>query len=276
MISLPRNSFAEAVSQLARTGATGIGLWEGKLEPGRDAESAAALVEAGLNATLCYAARCGSILPSARFGDPPEPEARIALICRSIERLARFNPVAVMVSPGSAGHRSDAEAYDVIVAGLRRIAEHAQRYGVRVAVEPVRASADGAIASFGRALAVLDEVGAPNVGVALDIWQTWDDPQLFDLIADHADRVFGVQVNDWRNPTRMRDDRVLPGEGIAGVAKIIAALISAGYTGWYDLEVMSDETLEDSLWRQPHLDLLERAAQRFDSVWHEAVALAGA
>jgi len=272
-LSVPRNSFAEDVDQISATGGTGIGLWEGKLPPGQDEASVAALAGAGLTATLCLP-QVWSIMPNVRFNDPPDPADRVELICRSVERLAAFSPVAVMVTPGAAGERPDDEAYGIIVSGLRRITERAEKVGVRVALEPIRASSDGFIESFGRALRVLDDVGLDGLGVALDIWHTWDDPELLSLIAARADAILGVQLNDWRDPTRVRSDRVLPGDGVAGVPGILAALIRAGYTGWYELEVMSDESLDDSLWGIPHRELLQRAADRFQSVWRDAVALA--
>lgn len=274
VLSVPRNSFADDVAQISATGATGIGLWEGKLPPGRDDASAAALAGAGLTATLCLP-RVWSIMPNTRFNDPPDPADRVELICRSVERFAAFGPVAVMVTPGDAAGRPDAEAYDIIVSGLRRITENAAKVGVPVALEPIRASNDGFIESFGRALRVLDDVGLDGLGIALDVWHTWDDPDLLPLIGGHADAILGVQVNDWRDPTRARSDRVLPGEGVADVPGIVAALIRAGYKGWYELEVMSDETLDGSLWAIPHERLLERAAERFEAVWREALARVG-
>jgi len=269
-LSLPRNSFAEDVAQISATGGAGVGLWEGKLPPGRDEDSVSRLAEAGLTATLCLPG-VWSILPNIRFSDPPDPDDRVELICRSVERLAAFTPVAVMVTPGGPTDRSDADTYDIIVSGLRRITEAAGKIGVRVALEPIRKSSDGFVESFGRALQVIDDVGLDGLGIALDIWHTWDDPELLPNIAAHTGAIYGVQLNDWREPTRVRSDRVLPGDGVADVPRILAALVRAGYTGWYELEVMSDESLDGSLWSVPHEELLRTAAQRFDAVWHAAL-----
>ena len=76
---------------------------------------------------------------------------------------------------------------------------------------------------------------------------------LLDEIAAHAHRFAGVHVNDWREPTRGWADRVLPGDGVADVPAILAALDAAGWDGYYDLEIFSDNgafgtAYPDSLW----------------------------
>jgi sugar phosphate isomerase/epimerase len=45
---------------------------------------------------------------------------------------------------------------------------------------------------------------------------------------------------DRRNPTQGWADRVLPGDGTLDLPGMLRALEAAGYNGWYDLEVLSD------------------------------------
>jgi len=58
----------------------------------------------------------------------------------------------------------------------------------------------------------------------------------------------------------------------------MASLIEAGYDGWWELEVFSDDgtfgnDFPDSLWKFPHQELLARAKAAFDDVWAEALSI---
>src|SRR5262249_53777497 len=87
-----------------------------------------------------------------------------------------------------------------------------------------------------------------------------------DEIAEHADRFVGVHVADWREPTRSWCDRVLPGTGAAGLPALLAAVEAAGWNGFYDVEIFSDngafgDAWPDSLWDVPADELARRAQE---------------
>jgi len=83
-----------------------------------------------------------------------------------------------------------------------------------------------------------------------------------------------VHVNDHRDPTRSWVDRALPGEGDGGVAAILGALERAGWRGYYDLEIFSDDgtfgsAFPDSLWALDPLELARRGRESFARCWEE-------
>jgi sugar phosphate isomerase/epimerase len=276
-LTTPRNTFADDVEQLARTGAQGIGLWEAKLPPGDDAGTRARLARHGLAATLCVPA-LWTILPSRLAPEPADPARRLELICASLRRLAGFGPVAYLVTGGARGDRSPAAALDLVARNLAVIADAAAEVGGMVGLEPIRVGAGSVgpvVNTLAESVALLESVKRPNVGIIFDVWHLWDEPDRDRLIRAHADRIVGVQVNDWREPTRGWCDRALPGEGRADVAGIVAALLRSGYRGWYDLEIFSDDgrygtAYPDSLWSLPHEELLARARGAFDRTWRQA------
>ena len=54
----------------------------------------------------------------------------------------------------------------------------------------------------------------------------------------------------------------------AATTPIVAALLQAGYKGWYDFEVFSDDgrwgnDFPDSLWKLPHEEFVTRGARAF-------------
>jgi sugar phosphate isomerase/epimerase len=83
-----------------------------------------------------------------------------------------------------------------------------------------------------------------------------------------------VHVSDWREPTRGWADRALPGDGGAGVPAILGALERAGWDGFYDLEIFSDNgtfgaAYPDSLWDVEPDELVRRGRESFIQCWDE-------
>ena len=113
------------------------------------------------------------------------------------------------------------------------------------------------------------------------MWHLWNTPDLFDEIDRHAHRLVGVHVNDLRDPTRGWADRVLPGGGVAGVPAILGALEGAGWEGYYDLEIFSDNgafgaAYPDSLWDVGPAELAHRGRESFRRCWEDRRVAAGA
>ena len=261
-------SFGEELAAYREAGADGIGLLEFKLPEG---DVLGKLRASGLVATNCLPA-AGSILPSPLIPGPEEPAARMASICESLHRLAELEPTSVFFLTGPGPERRDE-----VVAGVRRIAEEADRAGVRAVLEPIHPSqADvlSFISSLDEAVALLDKAEADLVGLLFDTWQLWDSPGLGEQIRRHAGRIGGVHVGDRREPTRGHFDRALPGDGVIPLGSVIRMLDEAGYDGYYDVEIFSDNGIfgdhhPDSLWDLEPREAARRAVDSFMRVWEE-------
>jgi len=261
--------FADDVCVYAAAGLDGIGIWETKLGDGPDDEAVALLRESGLGSATAVPA-VPSILPLPLLAGPDDPRERIDSILRSLHRLAPFDPAAVLCVTGP-GDRAAA------LRGLREVVAEAERLGLRVALEPFQREGleNWSIPStLGDAAAVVEEIGSPALGIQFDVWHLWNTPELFDEIERHAPLVAGVHVNDWREPTRGWADRVLPGDGVAPVAAILGALDRAGWDGFYDIEIFSDNgtfgvAYPDSLWDVDGAELVGRGRQQLLECWVE-------
>jgi sugar phosphate isomerase/epimerase len=200
---------------------------------------------------------------------PTDPQERVDAICASVHRLANFRPSGIVCLTGPGGDR------DTVVAGLRTIGEEAQRVGVRIGLEPINRVGGEHwtfISSLGEAVELLEEVDHPALGIQFDTWHVWNTPNVLDEIAQHADRFVGVHVADWREPTRKWADRVLPGDGVGDLPALIGAIDAAGWDGYYDVEIFSDngsfgDAWPDSLWDVPAEELAVRAKGAFERVW---------
>jgi sugar phosphate isomerase/epimerase len=259
-------SFAADVRAYAAAGADGIGIWELKLED--DDAALEALEESGLGRASAVPA-IPSILPLPLMEGPADPHERIEAICASMHRLAKFRPSGVVCLTGPGDDR------DTVVAGLRTIGDEAERAGVRVGLEPIN-SVGGEdwtmISSLADAVALLDDADHPALGIQFDTWHVWNTPNVLDEIAEHVDRFVGVHLADWREPTRKWADRVLPGDGVGDLPRLLGALEAAGWDGYYDVEIFSDngafgDAWPDSLWDVPPEELARRAKESFERVW---------
>ena len=246
-----------------QAGATGVGIWELKLGEG----SLEAFEASGLESTNAVPAVAS--IGRWPIGGPDDPGERVAAFCASLRRLAPFRPSAVVLLTGVAERR-------VIVDGLRAIAAEARALGLTIALEPYsrfEGERWSIVHTIRDAVALIDEAGvAEDVGVMFDVWHLWDDPVVEDDIAAHIDRIAGVHVCDWREPPRGFADRVLPGAGAAGVPRLLGALERAGWDGFYDLEIFSDNgafgsAYPDSLWDVPSDELVRRGREAFLACW---------
>ena len=191
------------------------------------------------------------------------------MVCASVRRLARFEPVTLLFLTGPAGDRDPAEARRAVVEGLREVAGTARELGVQTALEPIHASARDdftIVTTIPEAVELVEEVGE-GMGVIFDTWHLWDTPDVLDHIRAEAHRFPAVHVNDWRADTRGWDDRALPGDGIMDLPAMLGALEAGGFDGWYDLEIFSSETYPDSLLKLPPDEMVRRAKAGFLAAW---------
>ena len=263
-------SFADDVRTYAEGGLDAIGIWELKLGDGPDDEALESFRASGLGAASAVPA-VPSILPLPLLPGPDDPRERIDSILRSLERLAPFAPTAVVCLTGPGGDRA------TVVAGMQEIGAAAERLGLRMALEPFQREGSESwspVNTLGEAADLIDEVGSPALGIQFDIWHLWNTPDLLDDIERFAGRFAGVHVNDWRAPTRGWADRVLPGDGVADVPTILGALDRAGWEGYFDLEIFSDNgsfgsAYPDSLWDVDPAELVRRSKESFIACWNE-------
>jgi sugar phosphate isomerase/epimerase len=200
---------------------------------------------------------------------PTDPEERIEAICASAQRLAKLGAPAIVCLTGPGDDR------DTIVEGLRTIGDEAQRAGVRVGLEPInRVGGEHwtTISALDEAAELLDDADHPALGIQFDTWHVWNTPNVVEDIARYRDRIVGVHVADWRDPTRKWADRVLPGDGVGDLPRLLGALDEAAWDGYYDVEIFSDngafgDAWPDSLWDVPTEELASAAKQAFERVW---------
>jgi sugar phosphate isomerase/epimerase len=132
---------------------------------------------------------------------------------------------------------------------LAALLPHARQAGVPLAIEPLHPmyAADRAcVNTLAQANDLCDELG-DGIGVAVDTYHVWWDPDLERQIARAGRRILAYHVNDWLVPTNhLLLDRGMMGDGVIDLRGIRAMVEAAGYRGHCEVEILS----ADNWWRR--------------------------
>ena len=114
-----------------------------------------------------------------------------------------------------------------------------------------------------QALDMCDALGE-GVGVAVDVYHVWWDPKLEEQIRRAGrQRLLGYHICDWRVPTRdLLNDRAMMGDGVIDLPRIRGYMEAAGYRGFHEVEIFSDQ----DWWKRDPEEVLRICRERFLSV----------
>jgi sugar phosphate isomerase/epimerase len=151
--------------------------------------------------------------------------------------------------PGSAASKNIVAARDQVDEALAEMLDYARQAGVKLAIEPLHPAyaADRACVNTTKhALDICDRLD-PNrtgsLGVALDVYHIWWDPELLPQIARTGkDRLLAFHVCDWLVPTKdILNDRGMMGDGVIDIKSVRAAVEAQGFAGYSEVEIFSND-----------------------------------
>ncbi|HEU5331292.1 MAG TPA: sugar phosphate isomerase/epimerase [Actinocrinis sp.] len=244
-----RWTLEEAADGCVRAGIPGIGLWRDRVQEIGAEKAATVLRDRGLTVTsLCRGGFFTAAEAAARRAAREDNR-------RAIEEAATVGTdVLVLVCGGlPVGSRDLPAARATVTEAIADLAPYARDHGIKLAIEPLHPMfcADRAVVStLAQALDMADEISAPNIGVAVDTYHVWWDPQLYKEIAraGAASRIFAFQVCDWVLP--LPEDALLGrghvGDGHIDIPAITRAVVGAGYTGLVEVEIFNQQ-----IWHTP-------------------------
>lgn len=233
-------SVEEAIQHYSAAGVNGITVWRQALEDRDPAAVGQQIRDAGLAVvSLCR----GGFFPGL---DAAARQAALADNRRAIDEAADLGTPLVVLVCGALPGQPLSESRKQIRDGIAAILPHAQERGVKLAIEPLHpmyADSRSAINTMKQANDMCDEIDSPWVGVAVDVYHIWWDPDLETEIrrCGQDDRLFAFHICDWRTPTEdLLNDRELMGEGCIPIATIRGWVEEAGFTGFNEVEIFSN------------------------------------
>jgi sugar phosphate isomerase/epimerase len=230
-----------AIEQYAQAGVHGITIWRNALEGRSVPAIRQRLEDSGLKVvSLCR----GGFFPSI---EKKERKKAVDENLRVVEEAAEVGAPSIVLVVGADPRQSLEDSREQIEEGIRKMNTAAESAGVKLSIEPLHpmyADTRSAITTLAQANDLCDRIGSPNVGVAVDVYHLWWDPNLEREIArcGAQGRLFAFHVCDWRSPTRdLLYDRGLMGDGCIPVRKIRGWVEKAGFNGFIEVEIFSTE-----------------------------------
>jgi sugar phosphate isomerase/epimerase len=233
-------SIEEATDRYAAAGVKGVTVWRQWLEGRNIARAGDALRAAGIEiVSLCR----GGFFPAI---DTAGRRAAIDDNLKAIDEAAALGaPLIVLVCGAVPGQPLDVSRQQ-IADGIAAVLDRAAQAGVKLAVEPLHpmyADSRSAINTLRQANDLCEQIDSPHLGVAVDVYHLWWDPELPSQIdrCGRAGRILAFHVCDWRTPTEdLLNDRGLMGEGCIPIRQIRGWVEGAGFRGFVEVEIFSN------------------------------------
>jgi sugar phosphate isomerase/epimerase len=171
--------------------------------------------------------------------------------------------------PGSGASKDLVAARAQVEDAIAEMMDYARAVQIPLAIEPLHPAyaADRACVNTTRqALDICDRLD-PNrsgsLGVALDVYHIWWDPELQTQIERAGkDRLLAFHVCDWLVPTRdILNDRGMMGDGVIDIKSLRRAVEAQGFAGYSEIEIFSD-----NWWSKPLDEVLQTCIARHRSV----------
>jgi sugar phosphate isomerase/epimerase len=171
--------------------------------------------------------------------------------------------------PGSVSSKDIAAARAQVEGVLAELLGYARAANMPLAIEPLHPAyaADRACVNTTKhALDICDRLDPQRsglLGVALDVYHIWWDPEVLAQIERAGkDRLLAFHVCDWLVPTTdILNDRGMMGDGVIDIRSFRRAVEAQGYAGYSEIEIFSN-----AWWERPMDDVLQTCIARHRSV----------
>jgi sugar phosphate isomerase/epimerase len=244
-ISTKSWSLPEAVAGCAEAGVEWIGLWRDKVAEVGVAETVRLLKRYGVKvSSLCRGGFLTGVTPEG------EPVDGVADTRRAIDEAAALGTDVLVLVVGGIADNDLAASRQRVADAVGELAPYARERGVRLGLEPLHPMQcvdRSVLSTLAQALDLAEEHPAEVVGVVVDEFHVWWDPEVEASIARAGERILGFHVCDPLVPfTDPLLARALPGEGPVDHRGLRSRVEAAGYRGPIEVEVFNAE-----LWSLP-------------------------
>lgn len=173
-------------------------------------------------------------------------------------------PMIVLVC-GAEPKQSLETSRSQIKAGLEAILPFAKQKNIKLAIEPLHpmyADDRSAINTLKQANDMAEFFDSPWIGVAIDVYHVWWDPDLEDEIkrcGAHGN-LFAFHICDWKVPTgHILLDRGLMGEGCIDIPQIRGWVEQTGFDGFREVEIFSE-----TYWQSDQVEFIKNIIEAYN------------
>lgn len=181
---------------------------------------------------------CGVTGVTGLWEPNPNFAQNLEVFKKRCEQFAELG-APVVYSPCATGAKFTTEDYGKCLDNIRKTADVAAQFRLKVGAEFVRSSTF--LASLPTALRLRREAAHANFGVLFDCYHFWSGPSKFeDMDMIQPGEIVHAHLNDTQDlPRELLDlqTRVIPGDGVAPLARILRKLVERGYSGPISVEL---------------------------------------
>jgi sugar phosphate isomerase/epimerase len=251
----------EAAKNFSVAGVKGITVWRDALA-GRDIKKTGTLLrEHGLSiVSLCR----GGFFPSI---DKTKRQAALDDNRRAIEEAYQLGTPLIVLVCGADPAQPLATSRQQIQEGIEALIPEAAAAGVKLAIEPLHpmyADTRSAINTLAQANEMCEAIQSPWVGIAVDVYHLWWDPNLEKEIqrCGNNKSLLAFHICDWKSPTvDLLNDRGLMGEGCIPIQQIRSWVEATGFDGFIEVEIFSNE-----YWQQDQAQFLQKIISSYQQI----------
>ena len=234
-------TLAQCIDGYTKAGIKGISVWRHTLEPMGAKEAGRMLRHAGMHVP---------VLVRGGFFVADTPAARQAAIDTNricVDEAAAIGAEMIVLVVGAVPGIPLDDARKQVADGIAAVLPYAKAAGVKLAIEPLHpmyAADKSCINRMAEARHICEELRHPNLGIAVDVYHVWWDPDLRTEIAMAGKQgtLFAFHICDWRVNTRhMLTDRGLMGDGCIDLRTIRGWVEETGFRGYNEIEIFSEE-----------------------------------
>lgn len=248
----------EAAKNFAASGVKGITVWRDALEGRNIRKTGESLRDQGFDiVSLCR----GGFFPDI---DKTKRAAAIAENKRAIDEAAELGTTMVVLVCGAEPRQSLEDSRKQIRDGIEALLPYAENAGVKLSIEPLHpmyADTRSAINTLGQANDMAEALNSPWVGVAVDVYHLWWDPDLEQEVkrcGKHGN-LLAFHICDWNVPTTdLLLDRGLMGEGCIPLRAIRGWVEETGFKGFYEVEIFSNK-----FWKEDQSEFLKKIIKAY-------------
>jgi sugar phosphate isomerase/epimerase len=251
-------SIEEAAKNYSAEGVKGITVWRDKLANRDIKQTGQLLRDYGLSiVSLCR----GGFFPNK---DKEKRKLAIEDNLKAIEEAAELGASLIVLVCGADPAQSLKDSREQIQEAIETILPQAAAAGIKLAIEPLHpmyADTRSAINTLAQANEMAEQINSPWVGVAVDVYHLWWDPNLEQEIKRCGENknLFAFHICDWNSPTvDILLDRGLMGDGCIPVNKIRSWVEVTGFNGFYEVEIFSKK-----YWQQDQPQFLKKIIKAY-------------
>jgi len=245
----------------AASGVKGITVWRDALEGRNIRQTGQMLREHDLSiVSLCR----GGFFPNV---DPEKRKLALDDNRKAIEEAFELGTQLIVLVCGADPAQSLEDSRKQIQDGIAELIPEASAAGIKLAIEPLHpmyADTRSAINTLSQANDMTEALNSPWVGVAVDVYHLWWDPNLEKEIerCGKNNALLAFHICDWKSPTTdFLNDRGLMGEGCIPIRKIRNWVENTGFNGFQEVEIFSTK-----YWKMEQSEFLKQIITSYKNI----------